>query len=98
MSNMTRDTNRTDICLPNSMKHVGGAIFMAAVTTVAGFSSLTMTSLTTILGLIPLLLATGVGSEIQRPLAAVVVGGLITSTISTLLLLPLLYSLFEEKS
>lgn len=50
-----------------------------------------MTAATTSLGLIPLLLATGPGSEIQRPLALAVVGGLITSTFLTLLVLPVLY-------
>lgn len=55
-----------------------------------------MTSLTTILGLIPLLLSSGIGSEIQQPLAIVVVGGLVTSTFSTLVILPSLYSWFEK--
>lgn len=55
-----------------------------------------MTATVAALGLIPLLLATGPGSEIQRPLATVVVGGLFTSTIMTLLVLPVLYSLFER--
>ncbi len=50
-----------------------------------------MTALTTGLGLIPLLFATGTGSEVQRPLAVVVVGGLVTSTLLTLLVLPALY-------
>lgn len=50
-----------------------------------------MTALTTSLGLVPLLLATGAGSEVQRPLALAVVGGLVTSTILTLLVLPVLY-------
>jgi len=53
-----------------------------------------MTALTTALGLIPLLLATGVGSEVQRPLATVVVGGLITSTLLTLLVIPAIYKWF----
>ncbi|BBM71635.1 efflux RND transporter permease subunit [Rhodothermus marinus] len=52
-----------------------------------------MTALTTSLGLIPLL-ATGTGSEVQRPLATVVIGGLVTSTILTLLVLPALYKWF----
>jgi len=56
-----------------------------------------MTALVAILGLIPMLFATGPGSEIQKPLATVVVGGLITSTILTLLVLPTLYRWFEEK-
>ncbi len=53
-----------------------------------------MTALTTALGLIPLLFSTGTGSEVQRPLATVVVGGLFTSTILTLLVLPALYKWF----
>lgn len=53
-----------------------------------------MTAATTALGLVPLLFATGTGSEVQRPLAAVVVGGLVTSTILTLLVLPALYKWF----
>ena len=53
-----------------------------------------MTALTTALGLIPLLLATGVGSEVQRPLATVVIGGLITSTALTLLVIPAIYKWF----
>ena len=53
-----------------------------------------MTALTTALGLIPLLFSTGTGSEVQRPLATVVVGGLVTSTILTLLVLPSLYKWF----
>jgi cobalt-zinc-cadmium resistance protein CzcA len=56
-----------------------------------------MTALVASLGLVPLLLASGAGSEIQRPLATVVVGGLITSTLLTLLVLPLLYVAFERK-
>lgn len=48
--------------------------------------------------LIPLLFATGPGSEIQRPLAIVVIGGLITSTLLTLILLPILYSRFCKTS
>jgi cobalt-zinc-cadmium resistance protein CzcA len=50
-----------------------------------------MTAATTTLGLFPLLLATGPGSEVQRPLAVAVVGGLVTSTALTLLVLPVLY-------
>jgi cobalt-zinc-cadmium resistance protein CzcA len=56
-----------------------------------------MTASLAILGLIPLLLATGIGSEVQRPLAAVVIGGLISSTLLTLVVLPSVYGLFEEK-
>jgi cobalt-zinc-cadmium resistance protein CzcA len=54
-----------------------------------------MTAATTALGLMPLLLSTGVGSEVQRPLATVVVGGLLTSTAVTLLFLPAFYEWFS---
>lgn len=53
-----------------------------------------MTASITALGLIPLLLATGPGSEIQRPLAIVVIGGLLSATVLTLVLLPILYRRF----
>jgi len=54
-----------------------------------------MTASVAILGLIPMLLSSGVGAETQRPLAAVVVGGLITSTLLTLILLPVIYEWIE---
>lgn len=56
-----------------------------------------MTALTSILGLLPLLLATGIGSEIQRPLATVIVGGLVSATALTLLVLPTLYPAFVRR-
>lgn len=52
---------------------------------------LLMTTLTTVFGLTPLLLSSGTGSELQRPLAAVVLGGLVTSTTLTLFILPVVY-------
>jgi cobalt-zinc-cadmium resistance protein CzcA len=55
-----------------------------------------MTATIAMFGLIPLLFATGPGSEIQRPLAIVVIGGLISSTLLTLVLLPILYRKFGE--
>jgi cobalt-zinc-cadmium resistance protein CzcA len=55
-----------------------------------------MTASITAFGLVPLLFATGPGSEIQRPLAIVVIGGLVTSTLLTLILLPMLYERFGE--
>jgi cobalt-zinc-cadmium resistance protein CzcA len=57
-----------------------------------------MTASVAILGLVPMLISTGVGAETQRPLATVVVGGLITSTLLTLLLLPLIYEWSEERA
>ncbi len=56
-----------------------------------------MTASVAILGLVPMLLSSGVGAETQRPLATVVVGGLITSTILTLFLLPLFYEWIEGR-
>ncbi len=56
-----------------------------------------MTAFTTAFGLIPMLIATGPGSEIQKPLAVVVVGGLLTSTVLTLIVLPTLYDLFFSR-
>ena len=55
-----------------------------------------MTALVAILGLAPLLFASGPGSEVQRPLAVVVVGGLFTATLLTLVVLPVLYQWFAE--
>jgi cobalt-zinc-cadmium resistance protein CzcA len=57
-----------------------------------------MTATTTTLGLVPLLVSTGTGSEVQRPLALVVVGGLATSTVLTLLVLPAIYPWFAPGS
>ncbi|SEV94177.1 CusA/CzcA family heavy metal efflux RND transporter [Luteibacter sp. 329MFSha] len=56
-----------------------------------------MTASVAILGLVPMLLSTGVGAETQRPLATVVVGGLITSTLLTLILLPVMYDALERR-
>jgi cobalt-zinc-cadmium resistance protein CzcA len=53
-----------------------------------------MTATTTALGLVPLLFSEGTGSEVQRPLATVVIGGLVSSTILTLLVIPALYKWF----
>ncbi len=55
-----------------------------------------MTAVTTALGLIPMLLSHGVGSEVQRPLATVVVGGIFSSTALTLFVLPVLYEVFSR--
>ncbi len=56
-----------------------------------------MTAMTTALGLAPLLFATGVGAEVQRPLATVVTGGLVSSTLLTLLVMPALHRWFAPK-
>jgi len=56
-----------------------------------------MTALVASLGFIPMAIATSAGAEVQRPLATVVIGGLITSTLLTLLILPMLYQWFERE-
>jgi cobalt-zinc-cadmium resistance protein CzcA len=61
------------------------------------FRPVMMTATVALLALIPFLFATGPGSEVQRPLAIVVIGGLITSTLLTLVVVPTLYRFFEEK-
>jgi HAE1 family hydrophobic/amphiphilic exporter-1 len=56
-----------------------------------------MTVLTTILGLVPLAVSTGSGSELRRPMALTVIGGLTVSTLFTLVLIPVLYHAFESR-
>jgi cobalt-zinc-cadmium resistance protein CzcA len=56
-----------------------------------------MTALVASLGFVPMALSTGVGAEVQRPLATVVIGGLVTSTLLTLLVLPTIYRWFEGR-
>jgi len=76
-----------------------GAGFETAITTGCEkrLRPILMTASVAILGLIPLLFATGPGSEVQKPLASVVVGGLITATFMTLVVLPTLYKWFAEE-
>ncbi len=56
-----------------------------------------MTALVEIFGFLPMMVSTGVGAEVQRPLAAVVIGGVISSTLLTLVVLPALVSIFERR-
>jgi cobalt-zinc-cadmium resistance protein CzcA len=56
-----------------------------------------MTALVASLGFVPMAIATGAGAEVQRPLATVVIGGIISSTLLTLLVLPALYALFRRE-
>ncbi|MNT32907.1 Cobalt-zinc-cadmium resistance protein CzcA [compost metagenome] len=55
-----------------------------------------MTALVASLGFVPMAIATGTGAEVQRPLATVVIGGILSSTILTLLVLPLLYRMVHK--
>jgi len=70
------------------------AIFEGAL---ARFRPVMMTATVAALGLVPFLFAKGPGSEVQRPLAIVVIGGLVTSTLLTLVVVPALYGLFDDQ-
>jgi heavy metal efflux system protein len=61
------------------------------------FRPVLMTAATTVLGLAPFLAATGLGSEVQKPLAIVVICGLMTATMMTMILMPLLYRWFDDQ-
>ena len=56
-----------------------------------------MTALVASFGFIPMAIATGTGAEVQRPLATVVIGGILSSTFLTLIVLPVLYAWFERE-
>ncbi len=62
------------------------------------FRTVLMTALLAMLGLLPMALSHGIGSEVQKPLAVVIIGGLVSATALTLLVLPALYTLVERKS
>ncbi len=73
--------------------NIANAVFEGAI---SRLRPVLMTAIIAALGLIPMILSTGVGSEIQRPLATVIVGGLITATFLTLFILPVLYTWFSK--
>lgn len=73
--------------------NVDTAVFEGAV---SRLRPVLMTAITSALGLIPMLLSTGVGAEIQKPLASVIVGGLVTATFLTLFVLPALFTRFSR--
>jgi cobalt-zinc-cadmium resistance protein CzcA len=82
----------------NQLRQQGMSLDEAVLTgMVLRLRPILMTALVAALGLTPLLLASGPGSEIQRPLATVVIGGLISSTILTLIVLPVLYRWIEHR-
>ena len=72
---------------------LNSAIFDGAL---ARLRPVLMTALTSLLGLLPMLISTGVGAEIQKPLATVIVGGLLSATLLTLFVLPVLYQQFSQ--
>ena len=86
------------VCYINQLRTEGLALTEAVTQAcVLRLRPVLMTALTTILGLIPLLLSQGMGSEVQRPLAVVVVFGLLSSTFLTLVLIPALYEWFASR-
>jgi cobalt-zinc-cadmium resistance protein CzcA len=74
-------------------RDIARAVFEGAV---SRLRPVLMTAIVAALGLMPMLLSSGVGSEIQRPLATVIVGGLVTSTFLTLFVLPVLFARFSK--
>ena len=83
----------------NELRYKGLSVREAVVQgTALRLRPVLMTASVAVLGLLPMLLSSGVGAETQRPLATVVVGGLITSTLLTLVLLPVLYEWMENRS
>jgi cobalt-zinc-cadmium resistance protein CzcA len=82
----------------NQLRHEGIQTDNAIVTGCSlRLRPVVMTMMTTLLGLLPLALAQGIGAEVQRPLATVVIGGLFSSTALTLVVLPALYRWFAEQ-
>jgi heavy metal efflux system protein len=81
-----------------NLRHEGAAIDEAVHRgSIARLRPVLMTALVAALGFVPMALATGTGSEVQRPLATVVIGGILSSTALTLLVLPVLYRLFHRE-
>ena len=82
----------------NDLRREGKSVLEAVVDgSLIRFRPVIMTTPTSLLGLLPLLLSHGAGAEVQRPLAAVVVFGLFTSTFLTLFVLPSIYEWVERK-
>lgn len=82
----------------NQLKAEGKTGFeLVAQGTLLRLRPVVMTALVAIFGFLPMMLSSGVGAEVQKPLASVVIGGVISSTILTLFVLPILFSIFEKK-
>lgn len=84
----------------NQLRRESGYALQEAVITACTrrLRPILMTTITTVLGLVPMALGIGEGSELQAPLARVVVGGLTTSTLITLLVIPIIYLLLEQRT
>ncbi|MGB1278275.1 MAG: efflux RND transporter permease subunit, partial [Nannocystaceae bacterium] len=90
-----------DIVLVSTITRLreGGATPLAAVEEAARtrVRPVLMTAMVAAFGFLPMAFGTGIGAEVQRPLATVVVGGMVTSTLATLLVLPVLYVSFRRR-
>ena len=81
----------------NSLREQGSNGLDAAIEgSLVRFRTVLMTALLAMLGLLPMALSKGIGSEVQKPLAIVIIGGLVSATLLTLLVLPALYALVEK--
>ena len=97
---MVRSAQKTALMVSyiNSRKAEGAAVRHAVLEgAMTRLRPVLMTALVASLGFIPMAVSTGSGAEVQRPLATVVIAGLISSTILTLLILPVLYELVETR-
>jgi cobalt-zinc-cadmium resistance protein CzcA len=82
----------------NRLRQEGGGLRESIVRgSLARLRSVLMTGIVPSLGFVPMVVATGMGAEVQKPLATVVIGGLISATLLTLVVLPVLYSLFHRE-
>jgi cobalt-zinc-cadmium resistance protein CzcA len=83
----------------NALRAQGRSASEAAVEgSLVRFRTVLMTALLAMLGLLPMALSHGIGSEVQKPLAVVIIGGLGSATFLTLVVLPALYTLLERRS
>jgi cobalt-zinc-cadmium resistance protein CzcA len=83
----------------NQLREKGEAVEAAIIQgSITRLRPVLMTALVASLGFVPMAIATGTGAEVQRPLATVVIGGLISSTLLTLVVLPALYRIFTRES
>ncbi len=83
----------------NQLREKGGSVHDAVTEgSMTRLRPVIVTALVASLGFVPMALATGAGAEVQRPLATVVIGGILSSTFLTLVLLPVLYEWFERKT
>ncbi|MEO0997850.1 MAG: efflux RND transporter permease subunit, partial [Pseudomonadota bacterium] len=86
------------IDLINHLRAAGKSIYDAITEAAAArLRPILMTTLTTMLGLLPMAIGFGEGSEVRAPMAITVIGGLLTSTLLTLIVIPVIYSLLDRE-